>query len=279
MFMIAYDPNTDFTIEPWLEEKLGHGLHLGQAVGGTYIFVPEGEQNIQLYGYHITLMGNMEPTGTALDASMFLTFETAHDIARISLTMAEQPLEIPPDSISAVMVRLEPGSDPDATALEIMHVVPDVTPIASLDLFRAYRNQMSGLRTAVVAMMGITLFLSVGLIGLVFSMAANERRRELGVLRAMGATRGFVFQSLLTEAGLLALAGGLAGIGLAVMAIYLFRQLIITSLNLPFLLPEIPTLLVQVLAGLAVALISVTVAALFPAYRISRLDPSIAMRE
>jgi putative ABC transport system permease protein len=279
MFMIAYDPATDFTIEPWLEEKLGHGLHLGQAVGGTYIYVPEGEQNIQLYGYHITLMGNMEPTGTALDASMFLTFETAQDIARISRTMAEQPLEIPPDSISAVMVRLEPGADPDATALEIMHAVPDVAPIASLDLFRAYRNQMSGLRTAVVAMMGITLFLSVGLIGLVFSMAANERRRELGVLRAMGATRGFVFQSLLTEAGLLALAGGLTGIGLSVLAIYLFRQLIITSLNLPFMLPEVPVLLVQVLAGLAAALLSVTVAALFPAYRISRLDPSIAMRE
>ena len=279
MFMIAYDPETDFTIEPWLEERLGHGLNLGQAVGGTYIFVPEGEQNIQLYGYHITLMDNMEPTGTALDASMFLTFETAQDVARISQTMAEQPLEIPADSISAVMVRLEPDSNPDETALEIMHAVPGVTPIASLDLFRAYRTQMSGLRTAVVAMMAATLGLSVGLIALVFSMAANERRRELGVLRAMGASRGFVFQSLLTEAGLLALAGGTAGIALAVLIVTLFRQLIINSLNMPFLLPDLPAFLVQVLAGLAAALVCVTAAALLPAYRISHLDPSIAMRE
>ena len=125
------------------EQRRPEGLQLGQAVGGTYIFVPEGEQNIRLYGYHITLVDNMEPTGTALDASMFLTFETAHDIARISLTMAEEPLEIPADSISAVMVRLEPGRDPDQTALDIMHEVPGVTPITSPNLFRAYRTQMS----------------------------------------------------------------------------------------------------------------------------------------
>ena len=48
---------------------------------------------------------------------------------------------------------------------------------------------------------------------------------------------------------------------------------------MPFLLPQVPALLVQVVAGLAVALLSVTLAALLPAYRISRLDPSIAMRE
>jgi putative ABC transport system permease protein len=279
MSMVAYDPLTDFAIEPRLQERLGHDPHPGQAVGGTYIFVPEGDQNIQLYGHHITLIDNMKPTGTAFDASMFLTFEMAHDVARISLTMAEQPLEIPPDSISAVMVRLEPSSNPDEAALEIMHDVPGVTPITRLDLVRVYRTQMSGLRTAVVSTIAITLGLFVGLISLVFSMAANERRRELGVLRAMGASRGFVFQSLLTEAGMLALAGGAAGIALAVLVITLFRQLIITSLNMPFLLPEVPALLVQVLAGLAVALVSVTAAALLPAYRISRLDPSIAMRE
>jgi putative ABC transport system permease protein len=50
MFLIAYDPRTDFVVEPWLIENLGDGLHLGQAVGGTYVFVPEGEQNIRLYG-------------------------------------------------------------------------------------------------------------------------------------------------------------------------------------------------------------------------------------
>jgi putative ABC transport system permease protein len=138
---------------------------------------------------------------------------------------------------------------------------------------------MSGLLTGVLVAMGITLVLSIALIALVFSMAANERRRELGVLRAMGATRGFVFQSLLTEAGFLALAGGAAGIALTVLGVYLFRNLIVFTLGIPFLLPSPVSLLGQVAGGLVVALGSVTMAAMLPAYRISRQDPAAAMRE
>jgi putative ABC transport system permease protein len=121
--------------------------------------------------------------------------------------------------------------------------------------------------------------MSMMLIGLVFSMAANERRRELGVLRALGATRGVIFQSLVTEAGLLALGGGAVGIAVTILAVYLFRRLIIVSMGIPFLFPSPGLLLAQVGAGLGLALLSVTLAALLPAYRISHQDPATAMRE
>jgi len=116
-------------------------------------------------------------------------------------------------------------------------------------------------------------------VGLVFSMAANERRRELGVLRAMGATRLFVLRCLLMEAGILALAGGGIGVTLTVLVVTLFRTLIIRSLNLPFLFPSFLALLAQIAGGLALALLSVTLAALVPAHRISFQDPAVAMRE
>lgn len=279
MFLVAYDPQTDFTIEPWLQKNLGDSLHLGEAVGGTYVFVPEGEQNIRLYGYFVTLKANMEPTGTGLDQSMFLTMETARDIARISQTMAEAPLEIPEDSISAVLVQVAPGAKTSDVAVQIMHDIEGVTPIESPSMFQSYRKQMTGLRTGLLAVMGVTLALSVVLIGLIFSMAANERRRELGVLRAMGATRSFVFRSLLTEACLLALSGGAAGVVLTTVATYLFRHLLVVSLGFPFLLPAPLSLAMQVMGGMGVALGSVAVAAMLPAYRISHQDPAAAMRE
>jgi putative ABC transport system permease protein len=279
MFLVAYDPETDFTIQPWLQEKIGSGLKLGEAVGGTYIYVPEGEQNIQLYGYFITLKANMAPTGTGLDQSMFLTFETAQDIARISKKMAEEPLVIPPGSISAVLVKLSPGADPTQVALDIMHTVPGVVPVQSPDMFRSYRQQINGLLSVVVFLIGGTIVLAVLLIGLVFTMAANERRRELGVLRALGATRIFIFQSLISEAGMLAASGGAAGIMLTVLVVYLFRQLIINTLGIPFLLPEPGSLFAQVTGGMVLALFTVTIAAFFPAYQISRQEPAIAMRE
>ena len=51
MFLVAYDPRTDFTIQPWLITKFGTGLKLGEAVGGTYVFTPPGDQNIKIYDY------------------------------------------------------------------------------------------------------------------------------------------------------------------------------------------------------------------------------------
>jgi putative ABC transport system permease protein len=279
MFMIAYDPQTDFTIRPWLRQTLGSDLRLGEVVGGRFISATEGKQNIKVYGYLVTLKANLEPTGTGLDQTMFLSFDTARDIARVSATQAEKPLTIPPDSISAALVKVKPGSRPDAVAVKIMQAIPDVVPIESANLFQSYRKQMTGLLQSTLSMLGITWVMSVMLIGLVFSMAANERRKELGVIRALGATRRYVFQALIAEAGLLALIGGAIGLGLAVLVTYLFQRLIVVTLDLPFLLPSLSTLLLYIGVGLVLTMISVSLAALFPAFRISRQEPATAMRE
>jgi putative ABC transport system permease protein len=279
MFMVAFDPKTDFTIEPWLKQKLGHELRLGEAVGGSNVFTPEGEENIKLYGYFITLKGNLTSTGTGLDQTMFLTFETAQDVARISKTRAERPLEIPANSISAALVKVQPGSDPQSVALDIMQKVPGVTPIESPNMFQTFRQQIMGLLRGMLLILSITLVLSLVLISLIFSMAANERRRELGVLRALGATRGFVFQSILAEAVMLAVDGGAVGIALACLATFLFRDLLVRSLGIPFLLPSLPSLITLIGGGLVLALSGVTLAALIPAFKISRQDPALAMRE
>ncbi len=279
MFLVAYDPATDFTVTPWLQRRLGRTLKVGEAVGGTHVFTPEGEQGIKLYGDFVTLVANMEPTGTNLDQGLFFTFDTARDVARISQTEAEKPLVIPPDSISAVMVKVAPGTRAEDVAVRILQQVPDVTPIESPNLFQSFRGQITGLLRAMLAVLAITGVLSLVLIGLIFAMAANERRRELGVLRALGATRAFIFKALLAEALLLAFIGATTGLALAAFSVYLFRSLIIRSLGVPFLFPSLPALLGLLIGGLLLTLAGVTLAAAFPAYRISRLDPAVAMRE
>lgn len=279
MFLVAFDPQSDFTIQPWLKQTVGGSLKLGEAVGGKYVFVPLGEENIRLYGYMVSLRGNLEPTGTGLDQSLFVTFETARDIARISAKQAEKPLEIPEGSVSAVMVRVQPGQDAHKVAIKILQDVQGVTPIESPNLFQSYRRQMRGLLNTFLILIGVVMALSVALLALVFTMAANERRRELGVLRALGARRSFVLLSLLAEANLLAALGALVGAVLTAFSVYLFRNLIVNDLGIPFLYPQALPLLVEVLAGLAIALLTVTLAAWLPALRISRQEPAHAMRE
>ncbi len=279
MFMIAYDPQTDFTVRPWLERRLPGGLGLGEVIGGDYISATEGEDGILVYGDLVRLKGNLEPTGTGLDQSLFFTLDTARDIARVSETEADEPLVLPPDQVSAVLVKTEPGTNTEEIAVEIYRTVPGVYPIQSANLFQSSRRQLTSLLNTVLIMMALIWPLAIVLIGMVFLMAANERRRELGMLRALGATSRFVAGSLLTEAGLLALCGASVGVFLAVLALYLFRRLIMSSLGVPFLLPSPGSLALQIGVGLLLAMLSVLLAALLPAIKISRRDPAIAMRE
>jgi putative ABC transport system permease protein len=171
-----------------------------------------------------------------------------------------------------VLVNVQPGSSPYAVALKIREATPGVTQITSPELFLSFREQMTGLLRGFLIILGITWALSVVLIGLVFSMATNERRREIGVLRALGTTRSFIFRSVLAEAALLALGGCLAGVALAALAMYLFQRLLVTSLGIPFLLPSLPGLLFLVAGGPVIALLSVAMTVLLPAYRI-RIQP------
>ena len=279
MFVVVYDPATDFTVEPWLERELGRDLGLGEAIGGRYVFVPPGEQKIEMYGYYVDLKGNMEPTGTNLDQTMFLNMDTAREMARASKTQAMEELIIPVKSISTLLIRVAPTASPDYVATTIAKQVSGVTPLVGLSLFSSYRDQMSVVRQVMLLILIVTSVLSLVLLSLVFSMAANERRRQIGVLRALGATRAFVFRSLVSEAGSLALIGGAIGVTLGAVVVSLYGHFIVSSLRLPFLIPEPITMLAYGLGGLAVALLCVVVAAFMPAFRISRQDPALAMRE
>ncbi len=279
MFLIAYDPETDFTLKPWLEENLEGGLALGEAVGGNLVYVPADQAKLLVYGYGLDLKGSLEPTGTGLDQSMFFTFETAFEIARMSSDQAVKVLDIPPRTVSSALVKVELDADPQEVAAEISSAILGVTPLVTATLFRDQREQLLSLMNSVVALLGIIWILAMALIAVIFSLAVNERRRHIGVMRALGARRTTVLQSLLLEAILLALAGGTVGIAVASLAVNLFRPLIMGLMNTPFLYPAPLQLAGLGLGALGLALLGVTLAALIPALRISFQDPAISMRE
>jgi putative ABC transport system permease protein len=279
MFLIAYDPETDFTLRPWLERNLEGGLALGQSVGGSLVYVPADLEGLKVYGYQLDIAGNLEATGTGLDQSMFFTFDTAYEIARQSPEQAVKALDIPPRSISAALVKVDLDADAHAVATQIAASIPGVTPLETATLFQGQRTQILSLLNSVVVLLGITWVLAMALVAVVFAIAVNERRREIGVMRALGARRTTVLQSLLTEATLLSVAGSVTGVVVVTLAVYLFRNLIIGMMGVPFLFPGIPQLVLLGLGAVALVLLSVLAAALVPTLRISVQDPALAMRE
>ena len=96
-----------------------------------------------------------------------------------------------------------------------------------------------------------------------------ERRSEIGLRRALGATRRHVAEQFLAEALLLSVLGGAAGtlIGVAATAIYAVSQ---------HWTVQIPV--AAFYGGVGAALVIGAVAGLYPAMRASRLSPTEALR-
>ncbi len=279
MFIVAFDPATDFTLRPWLARNWGGELGPDEVLGGSQVFVPHEKASILVYGTPVRLKGNLARSGTGLDQTLFMTFQTAYEVARQSKTRAERELVVPTNQISAILLKLQPGVAPEHMVARIGREVPGVTALQSPELFRGTRRELSGQLRITMVVLALVWLLSVAVSGLIFSLAANERRRELGVLRALGSPRSLVFRLLLTEAAVLALAGAASGIALCLAVAFWFREAIVFLLEMPFLFPP-PALLAGLVAGgLLVALISVVLAALVPAWRISRMEPASAMRE
>jgi putative ABC transport system permease protein len=138
---------------------------------------------------------------------------------------------------------------------------------------------MLGLLWVFLALLSITWVLSIIFIGFIFSMAANERRREMAVLRALGATRFFIFRTIITEAAILTLVAGVVGITLASTMVFLFRDAITQSLKMPFLFPSFTSLALLLLIGILLSVVTVVLSTFIPAYRVSRQEPALMMRE
>jgi len=279
LYLVAYDSNTDFVLKPWLEHDPVGTLRLGEAVGGVAVSDPDGDGNIQVYGYPLRLIRTLEETGTDADQSLFVSFDTALAIVEEVQRQPKPAFEIAPESISSAMVKVGLGQDPHDVALRILEQVPSVVPIESSGFFQTQRSQIVGLLRTLLVLAALIWCLATLFMGLVFSLAANERRREIGMLRALGATRTIIRRALLSEGITLALTGGLVGIGLAILAASLFGEQIARATNIQIALPAPLLLAAWAAAGLGLAVASVTLAAWIPASRLSQLEPAIAMRE
>ena len=119
--------------------------------------------------------------------------------------------------------------------------------------------------------------LSVGFgIASVLVVSVVQRSREIGILRAMGVTRGQVLRVFLIQGGLLGLGGAVLGSGIGALALFLWQRFMRNadgSVMFPLVFDSgllLQTLLLATLTGL--------LSAFAPALRAARLDPVVAIR-
>jgi putative ABC transport system permease protein len=278
-FLVAFDPATDFTITPWLARNLKKGLSGNEIITGRNIPVIPGD-SIAFFGTQFKVVGTMETTGMKFfDQSVFMTMDAAYAMAENSKERSMQPISIERDKISAVLVQDEEGMNPDRVAIRLEHDIEGISAIASDEVISTVRKQLAGLLKGILAISGVLWALALLMIGFAFYMIVNERQRELGLLRSMGARKGHIFRLIITEAVILSAAGGLLGLIAGSALLFAFKDVILQSLKLPYLLPS-PAVLAELVAGAVLfSLLTGLLASFLPAYAASAMEPYEAIRK
>jgi putative ABC transport system permease protein len=185
-----------------------------------------------------------------------------------------------------LLVKLKNPEKYDETVTRIKHMLAarhgydpnDETAIRVQD-FARWREEG---QTMVVMMLIVAYFvgimtLAIGAVGVMNIMLVNvrERRREIGLRKALGATRRSIQLQFLVEALLLTGVGGFAGIGLGLTMVGLMK--VIPQKVEEFPEPNVTAslLVVAVLVNLVVGVIAGT----YPARQAAALDPIVALRD
>jgi putative ABC transport system permease protein len=276
--LIAFNSTLDFTIKPWLDTELGRPLIKDEVILGNQIKGGEVGQPMVFFGHEFIVAGILQVTGTGVDQSIFIQDQDAWVMASDSTRLAWKPLTLKPGEISAVLVKLSPDADPQEVAARIIESVPGVSVISSNYLARKITDQLSSTVGSLYLTAGAVTIVSVPLIVTVSTLVANERKREIGILRMLGAKKGFVFRTIITESLMLAVIGTVIGTIVAGTIILIFNNLIVISLGIPFLWPGLDNMLVQVWLVMIGAIAISGLASLYPAVVASRLDPYEAIR-
>ncbi|MFT4188445.1 MAG: FtsX-like permease family protein [Aeromicrobium sp.] len=177
-------------------------------------------------------------------------------------------------------LRLAPGADAAEVVAEINTLVPEVWPIATSEITggadSVFGTAVGLLRDVVIGLISVALAVAVIVLATVYGASLTARSRLLALQRCVGATRGQVMASVVAEAALLALLGGVIGVGLAVLAAWallpVFERTVSTAAAEAFHVPW-SSLVAPILVVVALG----AVASLLPAWRASRVPPSRAL--
>jgi ABC-type antimicrobial peptide transport system permease subunit len=183
-----------------------------------------------------------------------------------------QALALQPHRVSVLYVKLKDPGEADDLRARIERRFPDLA-IATSAAFANQEQMFELLDTMAMAVAGLAVVIGgIGMTNTLF-MSVFERTREIGVLRSLGWRRRQVMGLILGEALVLALVGGLAGIGMGVLALVAIGRS--RSLLGVFGSQLTPELLGR---ALVVVLVLGLVGGAYPAWWASRLLPVEALQ-
>ncbi len=235
---------------------------LGATVGGA----------VDIRGMSFRVVGILEPTLSVPDTMAFVPLAAGQELFLASLPPKLSEALTPGGLASKIVVYPAPDTDADELATRIK-ALGNVSTLTSADW-----EQQVGSTTVIFN----AIILGVGIISLVvgglsvintMAMSVTERTREIGIRRAIGSSRRRIIRELVTESGLIGVIGGLIGLALGALVVYLANEAGRAS----------GTSLFDLTPGTAIFAVAFStilgmLAGIVPAWNAARLDPVAALR-
>ena len=267
---------TDVALPATLGASIAHGAFLNAATAHFPAVVLGAETasllgidnlanptEVWIGGHWFTVVGILKPVElvSQMDSMAFIGFPVAEQYFGFDGHPTELFLRSVPSQVTAVASVLSATVDPQNPSTVAWNLPADILK-AEVAATGAYNGLLLGLGAVALLVGGVG-------IANVMVISVLERRSEIGLRRALGASRRHVAEQFLAEALLLSVLGGVAGtiIGLAATAIYAVSQ---------GWAVQIPA--VALYGGVGAALVIGAVAGLYPSMRAARLSPTEALR-
>ena len=281
-FVVAYKAGFDLGYETFRtevsrgrkttpEDEGSRVVVLGTDLARKFDSHPGDTFDIQ--GVPFKVIGVLEPTLMFFDTSAGIPWTAGQELVNRYSSMPSDVARADQELTSMVIVYPEAEANTDSLIQAIETSFPSLRAASGEDFDEQFGSTIAILNAIILSVALISVV--VGSLSVIntMTMSVAERTREIGIKRAIGATRQRIMRELVWEAGVMGFVGGLTGLGLAGLVVYLANDAgQVSGIILFRLTPWIGAL------GVIFSTILGALAGVLPAWNAARLDPVEALR-
>ena len=185
--------------------------------------------------------------------------------ARIKMTLhAMQEVLEAPNKCTYILVKIADGADAQQVAARINQELPGNTINLTQDLVIDAQERVPGVKTFLRVLVGLGAFVSMVFVLLSMYTTVTERKKEIGILKSLGASTSYIIRAIEGEAFMI----GILGIIVGLIASLIGSVVIKRGYDLGFEFS-----VSWMIWAVAIAIAGSLFGALYPAWRASRIDP------